>query len=91
MDTVSLYVKPYERKASGSNANSCYVLLQQMTDGKVWAEKQRIDVKEHLDLFTANGVYNFVLVQDGRGASLPVEKVHPYSGEYYIRLGLDRD
>ena len=91
MDTVSLYVKPYERKASGSNANSCYVLLQQMTDGKVWAEKQRIDVKEHLDLFTANGVYNFVLVQDGSDASLPVEKVHPYSGNYYIRLGLDRD
>ena len=91
MDTVSLYVKPYARKASGNNANSCYVLLQQMTDGKVWAEQQRIDVKDHLDLFTAYGVYNFVLVQDGSGASLPVEKVHPYSGEYYIRLGLDRD
>ncbi|MGN0209261.1 MAG: InlB B-repeat-containing protein, partial [Paludibacteraceae bacterium] len=91
MDTVSLYVKPYERKASGSNTNSCYVLLQQMTDGKVWAEKQRIDVKEQTSIFTTNGVYNFVLVQDGRGASLPVEKVHPYSGNYYIRLGLDRD
>ena len=91
MDTVSLYVKPYGRKASGSNANSCYVLLQQMTDGKVWAEKQRIDVKEQTNIFTTNGVYNFVLVQDGSGASLPVEKVHPYSGEYYIRLGLDRD
>lgn len=91
MDTVSLYVKPYARKASGSNANSCYVLLQQMTDGKVWAEKQRIDVKERTNIFTTNGVYNFVLVQDGSDASLPVEKVHPYSGNYYIRLGLDRD
>ena len=92
MDTVSLYVKPYERKASGSNANSCYVLLQQMTDGKVWVEKDRIVVKEHLDLFTANGVYNFVLVQDGNGGlTVPLEDVHPYRGEYYIRLGLDRD
>lgn len=91
MDTVSLYVKPYARKAIGSNSNDCYVLLQQMTDGKVWAEKQRIDVKAQTSIFTTNGVYNFVLVQDGRGASLPVEKVHPYSGNYYIRLGLDRD
>lgn len=91
MDTVSLYVKPYERKASGSNANSCYVLLQQMTNGKVWEEKQRIDVKKQTSIFTTNGVYNFVLVQDGSDASLPVEKVHPYSGNYYIRLGLDRD
>ncbi|MCI6324481.1 MAG: InlB B-repeat-containing protein [Bacteroidales bacterium] len=91
MDTVSLYVKPYARKAIGSNSNDCYVLLQQMTDGKVWAEKQRIDVKAQTNIFTTNGVYNFVLVQDGSGASLPVEKVLPYSGNYYIRLGLDRD
>lgn len=91
MDTVSLYVKPYERKASGNNANSCYVLLQQMTDGKTWVEQTRINVKEQTGIFKANGVYNFVLVQDGSGASLPIEKVHPYRGEYYIRLGLDRD
>lgn len=90
-DTVSLYVKPFERKAEGSNANNCYVVLQQMTDGKTWVEKEQIDVKKQTSIFTTNGVYNFVLVQDGSGASLPVEKVHPYSGEYYIRLGLDRD
>lgn len=90
MDTVSLYVKPYERKASGSNTNSCYVVLQQMTDGKAWVEKERIDVKKQTGIFTTNGVYNFVLVQDGSGASLPIEKVHPYSGNYYIRLGLDK-
>ena len=90
MDTVSLYVKPYVRKASGSNSNSCYVLLQQMTDGKMWAEQQRINVKEQTGIFKANGVYNFVLVQDGSSASLPIEKVHPYSGNYYIRLGLDK-
>lgn len=89
-DTVSLYVKPFERKATGSNANDCYVVLQQMTNGKAWVEKERIDVKKQTGIFTTNGVYNFVLVQDGSGASLPIEKVHPYSGNYYIRLGLDK-
>lgn len=91
MDTVSLYVKPFERKAEGSNTNDCYVVLQQMTDGKTWVEQTRINVKEQTGIFKANGVYNFVLVQDGSSASLPIEKVHPYSGNYYIRLGLDRD
>lgn len=91
MDTVSLYVKPFERKAEGSNTNDCYVVLQQMTDGKTWVEQTRINVKEQTGIFKANGVYNFVLVQDGSSASLPIEKVHPYSGEYYIRVGLDRD
>lgn len=90
-DTVSLYVKPFERKATGSNANDCYVVLQQMTDGKTWVEKEQIDVKKQTSIFTTNGVYNFVLVQDGSVASLPTEKVHPYSGNYYIRVGLDRD
>lgn len=90
MDTVSLYVKPFERKAEGSNTNDCYVVLQQMTDGKTWVEQTRINVKEQTGIFKANGVYNFVLVQDGSSASLPIEKVHPYSGNYYIRLGLDK-
>lgn len=89
-DTVSLYVKPFERKAEGSNTNDCYVVLQQMTDGKTWVEQTRINVKEQTGIFKANGVYNFVLVQDGSSASLPIEKVHPYSGNYYIRLGLDK-
>ena len=91
-DTVSLYVKPFERKAEGSNTNDCYVVLQQMTDGKTWVEQTRINVKEQTGIFKANGVYNFVLVQDGNGGlTVPLEDVHPYRGEYYIRLGLDRD
>lgn len=91
-DTVSLYVKPFERKAEGSNTNNCYVVLQQMTDGKTWVEQTRINVKEQTGIFKANGVYNFVLVQDGNGGlTVPLEDVHPYRGEYYIRLGLDRD
>ncbi|MGN0236385.1 MAG: InlB B-repeat-containing protein [Paludibacteraceae bacterium] len=94
-DTISLYIKPFERKAEGSNPNNCYVVLQQMTGNSLrsmdWVESRRIDIKEQKDIFRTNGVYNFVLVQDGSGVSLPMERVHPYSGDYYIRLGLDRD
>lgn len=93
-DTISMYVKPFVRKSTGNNPNTCEIWLQELanSDGKmVWVNREVIDIKDQSSLFPANGVYNFVLVQDGSGASLPIEKVHPYSGEYYIRVGLDRD
>ena len=93
-DTLSMYVKPFERKNSGQNSHQCEVWLQQYvpTDNgtMVWETKQNIIIiKDNLSTFTANGVYNFVLVQNENGVSLPIAEVHPYLGNYYIRLGLD--
>lgn len=94
-DTISMYVKPFMRKSTGNNPNTCKIWLQELanSDGKmVWENREEIDIKAQSRLFSTNGVYNFVLVQDGNGGlTVPLEDVHPYRGEYYIRVGLDKN
>ncbi len=94
-DTISMYVKPFVRKSTGNNPNTCEIWLQELanSDGKmVWENREEIDIKAQSSLFSTNGVYNFVLVQDGNGGlTVPLEDVHPYRGEYYIRVGLDKN
>ena len=92
-DTLSMYVKPFERKNSGENPHTCEIWLQQYLPAAnstmAWETKQNINIKDYPSTFTANGVYNFVLVQNENGVPLPIAEVHPYLGNYYIRLGLD--
>lgn len=94
-DTISMYVKPFVRKSTGNNPNTCEIWLQELanSDGKmVWENREMIDIKAQSSLFSTNGVYNFVLVQDGNGRlTVPLEDVHPYRGEYYIRVRLDKN
>lgn len=94
-DTISLYVKPFVRKNNGTNPNTCEVWIQKrsLQEGKlVWNTAQNINIKDYSTTFSTNGVYNFVLVQDGNGGlTVPLEDVHPYRGEYYIRVGLDKN
>lgn len=94
-DTISLYVKPFVRKNNGTNPNTCEVWLQKrsLQEGKlVWNTEQNINIKAYSTTFSTNGVYNFVLVQDGNGGfTVPLKDVHPYRGEYYIRVGLNEN
>ncbi len=90
-DTVSLHVRPNVKDAAGTesaNPNTCEVWLQQFVTnaagtGMEWVTKQQLDVKNTATI-TGNGVYNFVLEQNG-GITMPVEKIHPYTGNYFIR------
>lgn len=94
-DTISLYVKPFVRKNNDTNPNTCEVWLQKrsLQEGKlVWNTEQNINIKAYSTTFSTNGVYNFVLVQDGNGGfTVPLKDVHPYRGEYYIRVGLNKN
>lgn len=90
-DTVSLHVRPNVKDAAGTesaNPNTCEVWLQQFVTnaagtGMEWRTLQQLDVKNTATI-TGNGVYNFVLEQNG-GITMPVEKIHPYTGNYFIR------
>lgn len=91
-DTVSLHVRPNVKSAEGTesgNPNTCKVWLQQFVTnaagtGMEWVTKQEIDVKTTATI-TGNGVYNFVIEQAGGAATVSVEKIHPYTGNYFIR------
>lgn len=90
-DTVSLHVRPNVKDAVGTesaNPNTCEVWLQQFVTnaagtGMEWVTLQQLDVKNTATI-TGNGVYNFVLEQNG-GITMPVEKIHLYTGNYFIR------
>lgn len=90
-DTVSLHVRPNVKDAAGTesaNPNTCEVWLQQFVTnaagtGMEWVTLQKLDVKNTATI-TGNGVYNFVLEQNG-GITMPVEKIHLYTGNYFIR------
>lgn len=90
-DTVSLHVRPKVKDAAGNesaNPNTCEVWLQQFVTnaagtGMEWRTLQQLDVKNTATI-TGNGVYNFVLEQNG-GITMPVEKIHLYTGNYFIR------
>lgn len=90
-DTVSLHVRPKVKDAAGTesaNPNTCEVWLQQFVTnaagtGMEWVTLQQLDVKNTATI-TGNGVYNFVLEQNG-GITMPVEKIHLYTGNYFIR------
>lgn len=91
-DTVSLHVRPNVKSAEGTesgNPNTCKVWLQQFVTnaagtGMEWVTKQEIDVKTTATI-TGNGVYNFVIEQAGGAATVSAEKIHPYTGNYFIR------
>ncbi|MGN0186478.1 MAG: InlB B-repeat-containing protein [Paludibacteraceae bacterium] len=91
-DTVSLHVRPNVKSAEGTesaNPNTCEVWLQQFVTneagtGMEWVTKQEIDVKTTATI-TDNGVYNFVIEQADGNATVPVEKIHLYTGNYFIR------
>ena len=90
-DTVSLHVRPNVKDAAGTesaNPNTCEVWLQQFVTnaagtGMEWVTLKQLDVKTTATI-TGNGVYNFVLEQNG-GITMPVEKIHLYTGNYFIR------
>ena len=90
-DTVSLHVRPNVKDAAGTesaNPNTCEVWLQQFVTnaagtGMEWVTLQQLDVKNTATI-TGNGVYNFVLEQNG-DITMPVEKIHLYTGNYFIR------
>lgn len=88
-DTVSLHVRPYVKNAGTETANplSCEVWLQEYeTDGNTmqWRTISTSDVKA-MPQITGNGVYNFVLQQDGQTAVLLMEETQEYTGNYFIR------
>ena len=49
-----------------------------------WADNGTITIPN--DVVTAAGVYNFIVKQPAGGASISVESVEPYTGNYYIRV-----
>ncbi|MGM9747004.1 MAG: InlB B-repeat-containing protein [Paludibacteraceae bacterium] len=91
-DTVSLHVRPNVKSAEGTeseNPNTCEVWLQQFITndagtGMEWVTRQEINVKTTATI-TGNGVYNFVIEQAGGAATVSAEKIHPYTGNYFIR------
>lgn len=87
-DTVSLHVRPYVKNAGMETANplNCEVWLQEYeTDGNTmqWRTIGTSDVKA-MPQITGNGVYNFVIRQDG-AVALAQEETEKYDGNYFIR------
>ncbi len=88
-DTVSLHVRPYVKNAEVESANplNCEVWLQEYeTEGNTmqWRTISTLDVKA-MPQITGNGVYNFVIRQNGTSAVLSVEETMKYDGNYFIR------
>lgn len=89
LDTVSLHVRPYVKEAEVETSNplDCEVWLQEyVTDGSTmqWNTVSTLNVKA-MPQITGNGVYNFVLQQDGQTAVLLSEETKKYTGNYFIR------
>ena len=83
-DTISMHVRP---KVLGTdttaNSNTCLIVLQKYElSSQQWKDIQTIDVKD--GRFT-NGVYNFLVKQDGSSVTIDEERTHRYKGRYYIR------
>lgn len=51
-----------------------------------WADVANGAITIPDDVVTAAGVYNFIVKQPAGGASISVESVEPYTGNYYIRV-----
>ena len=84
-DTISMHVRP---KVLGTdtayNSNTCLIVLQKYElSSQQWKDIQTIDVKK--DGRFTNGVYNFLVKQDGSSVTIDEERTHRYKGRYYIR------
>jgi hypothetical protein len=51
-----------------------------------WADVANGTITIPNNVVTAAGVYNFIVKQPAGGASISVESVEPYTGNYYIRV-----
>lgn len=51
-----------------------------------WADVANGTITIPNDVVSAAGVYNFIVKQPAGGASISVESVEPYTGNYYIRV-----
>ena len=91
-DTVSMHVRPRvlqlndetKKYDSVPNSKDCKIVFQKLdVSTQKWVDTEvTINVKD--GRFT-NGVYNFVIKQDGSSASIDEKQTHPYTGRYYIR------
>ena len=87
-DTVSMHVRPKvlggnSGKDTLDNTYNCAIVLQKYElSSQTWQDGQTIDVKNGS---FSNGVYNFVVKQDGSSVTIDETKTHPYTGRYYIR------
>lgn len=82
-DTVSMHVRPKVLPDTTANPNTCQIVLQTFDiDTQKWTDTHTIDVKNGN---FSNGVYNFIVKQDGFTVSIDEENIKPYTGRYYIR------
>ncbi|MCM1354094.1 MAG: starch-binding protein [Paludibacter sp.] len=87
-DTLSLHVRPMQKDAAGvesANTNNCEVWLQQYLPETIgeWTTISVTNV-HNTDAVTGNGVYNFVIEQNGED-NPHISLIYPYTGTYYIR------
>ncbi|MGN1239863.1 MAG: InlB B-repeat-containing protein, partial [Paludibacteraceae bacterium] len=96
-DTVSMHVRPYIRtwkedtqKYDTTQNNTSMVWLQEFkkadenSNSMDWVTIKTIDTQKQKNI-TTNGVYNFVIKQDGSSATIDTTKTYPYTGRYYVR------
>lgn len=90
LDTISLHLRPFLRDENGveqANSNACEVWLQRYDaqgNTMTWTTIQSIDITA-ISSVTGNGVYNFVIQQDGSGVSVLTSETKMYEGNYFIR------
>ena len=82
-DIVSFYVS----KAPTANASMKFQYISTITNSSItWTDVT--DGGINLNDISESGVYNFYLSQPAGGASIRVDSIKPYTGDYYIRSSM---
>ena len=80
-DIVSFYVS----KADGASASMKFQYISSINNSSVTWQDVTGGAISAVDTISKSGVYNFYLSQPAGGASITVDSVRPYKGNYYIR------
>ena len=80
-DIVSFYVS----KADGASASMKFQYIYSISNSSVTWQDVTGGAISAVDTISKSGVYNFYLSQPAGGASITVDSVRPYKGNYYIR------
>jgi len=82
-DIVSFYVS----KTSNPAASMKFQYISSITNSSItWTDVT--DGGINLNDITESGVYNFYLSQPAGGATIQVDSIKPYTGDYYIRSAM---
>ena len=80
-DIVSFYVS----KADGASASMKFQYISSIGNSSVTWQDVTGGAISAVDTISKSGVYNFYLSQPAGGASITLDSVRPYKGNYYIR------